>query len=41
MGVDFPSTPVQQLHACIGWPKNVFALDISASHFFNWSGVKN
>ena len=34
-------TSVPTLHACIGWPKNVLALDISASHFFNWSGVKN
>ena len=31
----------QENQTFIGWPKNVLALDISASHFVNCSGVKN
>jgi hypothetical protein len=40
MGVDFPHTRSKQLYTSMGWPKKVLALDISASHFFNWSGVR-
>jgi len=43
MGVKSATSPLMPASSFyfIGWPKNVLALDISASHFVNCSGVKN
>ena len=36
----FRTRPKKDLHTCMGWPKKVLAFAISASHFFNCSGLR-